>query len=137
MKLPAAIIDVFFCVLAALVPLCLLLSVYANQAPEVTLPPVDLTQIEAVDGVGVTTEDLFIVTMAKGPSKTARILLSDKEVDSKSLEEAIEEANPREVCLRVDKEVDFGEVEEVMWLCVSMGVHRVSFAGERQRSPPR
>jgi biopolymer transport protein ExbD len=134
MKLPAVIIDVFFCVLAALVPLCLLLSVFANQASEITLPAVDLTQIEAVDGAGVTTEDLFIVTMAKEPGKATRILVKNKEVGSKKgLEKAIGVARPQEVCLRVDKEVLHGEVQEVMWLCVSMGVPMVSFAGERQQ----
>jgi biopolymer transport protein ExbD len=106
---------------------------YSNEAPEITLPPVNLTQIEAVDGAGVTTEDLFIVTMAKEPGKAARILVNNKEVDSKGLEEAIGAARPQEVCLRVDKEVLHGEVQEVMWLCVSMGVPRVSFAGERRQ----
>ena len=134
MKIHAIYIDVIFCIISAIIPICLLLAVFSSEAQEITLPPVNLTQIEAVDGVGVTTEDLFIVTMAKEPGKATRILVKNKEVDSKKgLEEAIGAASLQEVCLRVDKEVDFGEVQEVMWLCVSMGVPRVSFAGERRK----
>lgn len=110
---------------------------YSNESPEMTLPDVNLSQMEANSGVGVTTEDLFIVTMAKGSGKAARILVNNEEIDFKSLEKAVEAASPQEVCLRVDKEVLHGEVMKVIQTCRTLGVSRLSFAVERQRGPPR
>ena len=130
--LPPTFVDVLFCVLIFYVVATVLLVrgvTDPNASQERVLPPIDLPQMLGAEedqpgGVGPT---IMVVSM-RHKNGALELLVADKPVSIRSLEERLGLQQPQEVCLRVDKAVTHGEEMRVIDLAMKQGVGRVTFA---------
>ncbi len=130
MKLPAPYIDSIFCIIPVIVFLMFLGNMNAAVSPETTLPLVDLSKIDSGTGIGLSSREFLVVTLAKGRGDNVEIFVKDKKTGPEGLVKAIRDENPVEVTLRVDKSVTHGRVMEVINTCMENGVQHVSYACE-------
>jgi len=125
--MPVSITEIGFILMCQFLVLFLMALSYSGDSLEKYLHDIDLNKA-SITGSGVTSEDIFIVTIAQGTEDQPRIFVSEKETGFEGLRKTIESKAPKELCLRVDRHVPHGQVMNVILMGRELGVSRASFA---------
>jgi len=130
MGLPATFVDVLFCLVAIfMVSTFMGLHSYVDPPQELMLPPLDLSELDAIDESAVSeSRDLIVISIVPGANGSPSFYVDSNEVSLEALGAILEQSRPTEACLRVDDDTRHATEMRIIELCRQKGVQVVSFA---------
>jgi biopolymer transport protein ExbD len=129
MRLPAVLLDVFATTLFLFVLYTVMALGSFSEAPERTLPPLDLAQgRENTRSAGVTEVTPLTISVKVVSAGQIAYYVDDQEVPAAELAAWLRRLAPREVVLRIDARVRFGDTVGLMALLTEHGVQNVTLA---------
>ena len=133
MRLPTPFFDVFCCLMGIFLLFNVMISAYFNEAPERSLPPMDLASAKGTKDSGLTALKPLALSIKLGKNNRLCYFINKEEVTLKELQRRLSEIAPRDVVLRVDRRIMHGDVIKVMVMLERQGVKNISFAYKRVR----
>jgi len=129
MRMHPSIFDIFCCLLGIFMLFSVMAFAYFNESPEKTLPPIELAEGTDTSTPGFTDYEPLTISIKLGSrDDRPRYFIEDEEVTFSRISERLRVILPKEVSIRVDKQVRFGLVISLMELCKKASVNNISFA---------
>ena len=129
MRMHPSIFDIFCCLLGSFMLFSVMAFAYFNESPEKTLPPIELAEGSDINSSGVTDyEPVTISVKLRSKDEKPSYFIENEEVLLSEISERLRALSPKEVSIRVDKQVQFGLVISLMELCKQEHITNISFA---------
>jgi len=131
MRLPTPFFDVFCCLMGIFLLFNVMLSAYFNEVPEKSLPPINLTSAKGTKDSGLTEIKPLILSIKLERNNKLCYFINNEKVTLEELSQKISEIAPRDVVLRVDRRIMYGDVIKVIVMLERQGVKNISLAYKR------
>lgn len=136
MKIHAVYIDAIFVILVALLALNALMKPVSE---ELSLPPIELPELNQSENPGVSHNESMVISMECKKNSDPVIYIRETPVkDKDQLTQIIKKEHPLEVVLRGDSDLSWGQGVDLLSHLNDIGVESISIAckqaGQRSRS---
>lgn len=129
MRIHPALLDVIFVLVTYFISSTVLLLAYADQQPEVTLPSLELAETKVSSGQSGSTELKTVTLSIKRSGDDYGFYLDQDSLSIKELRNRLSQAKPRQVSLRVGKNVVHEVENQIFSMLIEVGIPEVNFVG--------